>query len=363
MKFTVTRTDFLQALQTVLPAIASRSTLPVLSNVLLESHGQTLTLTGSDMKLTIRASVPAVVAEEGATTLDAKRLLPIVREMPGAEIEITSDERHSATLVSDAVRFRLNGISAEDFPVAPKLEGAVSCTLDRRALRGMLQRTVYATSKDLSREVLSGVLIEISESRVTAVATDGRRLAMVEQEVEGGRHEASVLVPARTASEMINILEGDGNVVLMAVGKQMAVDCGNVMLFSSQVEGKFPNYRQVVPKRTGTRVTLSREGFLNALRRVSLVTSETSNSVQLRFSEGQMEVFCESADVGEAREVVPVKYSGPAISIPFNPDFLMDPLKTLVSDEVYFEISDVDTPGVLKADEAFLYVIMPLRVV
>lgn len=363
MKLTVTRADFLQALHTVLPAIASRSTLPVLSNVLLEGRAQTLTLTGSDMKLTIRAAVPAVISKEGSITLDAKRLLPIVREMPGQEVQIECDERQSAILVSDTVRFRLNGISSEDFPITPKLDGAVSCTLDRRALRGMLQRTVYATSKDLSREVLSGVLIEISESRVTTVATDGRRLALVEQEITDGHREASLIVPARTATEMINILDGDGSVLLMAAGKQMALDCGNVMLFSSQIEGKFPNYRQVVPKRTGTRVTLNRESFLNALRRVSLVTSEAGNSVQLRFSEGQMEVFCESVDIGEAREILTVKYSGSPMTIPFNPDFLMDPLKTLVSDEVYFEISDVDTPGVLKADEAFLYVVMPLRVV
>ncbi|MCX7819958.1 MAG: DNA polymerase III subunit beta [Kiritimatiellae bacterium] len=361
MKFTVSKADLLDALQTVLPAIATRSTIPVLSNVLLECRGQALTLTGSDMRLTIRAIVPAVVSEEGATTLDAKRLLPIVREMPGAEIQITTDERQSTTLVSESVRFRLNGITADDFPLTPKLDGAVSCTLDRRALRGMLQRTVYATSKDESREVLTGVLIEISESRVTAVATDGRRMALVEQEVDDGRKSASLIVPTRTAVEMVNILEGDGPVTLMSVGRQMALDCGNVLLFSALIEGKFPNYRQVVPKQSGVRVTLSREAFLNALRRVSLVTSEVSNSVQLRFSDGQMEVYCETPEIGEAKETVPVQYSGAPLAIPFNPDFLMDPLKTLVSDQVYFEISDVDTPGVLKADEAFLYVIMPLR--
>lgn len=361
MKLKVMKEDLLSALQRVHPAVPTRTTLPVLSNLLLEVTGQSLCVTASDLAMTVRASMPATVEEEGATTLEARRLIPIVRELAGPEIEIQTEPAEVTVLTSGAAVFRLKGVSAEDFPVLPKLSEANKYVIDKRLFRGMLQKTVYAASKDESREVLNGILVEIGSDRLTVVGTDGRRLAMVEQEADGLGPDAAVIIPTRAVTEMIEILDGDGNATLSVMGKQAALDSGNVILFTSLVEGKFPNYRLVIPQQANLRVVLPREAFLNALRRVSLLTNQSTHSIKVRFLKDTVQISAETPEVGEAMEELEVKYVGKEMLIPFNPEFLMEPLKTLVCDEVFFDMNDEISPALMKTNEPFLYVIMPLR--
>lgn len=361
MKLTVKKDDLLVGLQRVQPAVAARTTLPVLGNIMVRADGARLHLTASDLAMTVTATVAAEVVKDGATTLPAKRLSAIAREFAGAEIEIETNDREVTSLRSASAVFHLNGISAEDFPALPRITDARTFTLDRTVLRSMLQRTSYAASAEESRQVLNGVLLAFRDGRLTVVATDGRRLAMVDQEVEMTKEPAELIVPTRAVNEIVLMLEGQGPVTLNAMANLLAVDAGETILYSRLVDGAYPNYRQVIPGQCEERIALDRESFMNAVRRVALLTNDTNNAVKLSIRRNQIEISAQTPDVGEAKETVPVKYSGKETVVSFNPGFLTDPLKNLVADQVYLEFNDETSPGVIKTDEPFLYVIMPMR--
>jgi DNA polymerase-3 subunit beta len=361
MKLNVKKDDLLTGLQRVQPAVAARTTLPVLGNILVRADGERVQLTASDLAMTVMASMPAVVAKGGATTLPARRLAAIARETAGSEIELETNEREVTTLRSASAVFHLNGIAAEDFPALPKIADARTFTMEREVLRSMLQRTSYAASSDESRQVLNGVLMAFRDGRLTVVATDGRRLAMVEQEVEMTKDAAELIVPTKAVSEIILMLDGQGPVTLNAMANMLAVDAGDTVLYSRLVEGTFPNYRQVIPGQCEERIALERESFMNAVRRVALLTNETNNAVKLTIGRNKIDITAQTPDVGEAKESVPVKYSGKDVTVSFNPGFITDALKNLVADQVYLEFNDETSPGVIKTDEPFLYVIMPMR--
>jgi len=361
MKLKVLKDDLVGALSSVAPAVATRSTLPILSNLLLEARGQSLYVTASDLSITVRALLAATVEEEGAITLDAKRLLAIARELPEVEVEITTRSAGSVHLACGAALFRLNGISAEDFPEPPKIANPKTLTIEKKVLRSMLEKTAYATSSDVSREVLTGVYLELQDNRLSVVATDGRRLALVEQEVDGARENLNLVVPSRAVHEIISILEGEGVATISATPKMMVLDAGSVTVMTTLIEGKYPNYRQVIPGKSEIGATLSRELFLNVLRRVSLVMGQRGTSAKVNLSKDGLMVTLSDPDIGEAQEQMPAKYSGREMVISFNPAYLMDPLKYLVSDEITLELTDETSPAVIKGDEPFLYVVMPVR--
>jgi len=363
MKFSVNKDVLLDGLQKVLTVILSRSPIPVLSNVLFTTRGDHLYLTATDLEMSVRAAVPAAVAEEGAITLPARFVAGIFREVPSAEISVEVREGVAAQITSGSASFLLRGITAEDFPPLPSSEGARAVSVEQKTLKAMLQRTGYAASTDESRAVLNGVLLRFNSGRLTAVATDGRRLALVEQDVEIADDVSMELaVPSKTIMELVRSLGDEGEVRIRAGANQVVFETDTLSVFSKLLDGKYPNYLQVIPSQAGVRIPLERELFLNAVRRVALLTSEKSNSVKLTFGHNRVEITASSVDVGEAREVVPIKYDGEEIGIAFNPGLLTEPLKYLVADEVFMEISSPTSPGVLKTDEPFLYVIMPMMI-
>ena len=362
MKIKVEKEALLNGLQKVQAVVAPRTSLPVLQNILFKADAGQLWLTTTDLDLSVRACVDAEVGKAGETTLPAKRIFSIMREASGNEVEIETDDRQIATIRAGAATFKLNGIAADDFPPVPAFEGARSYAIDQGVFKAMLQRTGYAASTDESRQVLNGALLSFKEGRLTIVATDGRRLALIEQEVEFPKEaEADMVLPSKTIAEMIRTLDGEGAMKIHATANQVAFECGKVTVVSKLVDGAYPNYRQVIPPQCEQRITLEREQFMGAVRRVALATSEQSNSVKLTFAKNRVEVFAATPDVGEAKETIAVKYAGPEISVSFNPAFLLDPLKSLVADQVYFELNDEISPGVVKTDDPFLYVIMPMR--
>lgn len=361
MKLTVRKEDIIAGLQKVQSAVALRTTLPVLGNVLVRAEEDGLHLAASDLAMTVTAKVPATVSKTGATTLPAKKLFSIVRELAGEEIELESNEREVTKVKSASAVFHLNGISADDFPVLPKVEESRALSIDRAVLRGMLQRTVYAASTEENRQVLNGVFVSLRDGRLTVVATDGRRLAMVEQEMEAAREPMEMIVPTRAVNEMIVLLDGEGQAILKSTDNLLAVQLDDAVLYSRLVEGSYPNYRQVIPAQCEQRIALEREQFLTSVRRVALLTDQNNNSVKLHLSKNKIEITAQMPEVGEAKEAVQVKYGGADMTISFNPGFLTDVLKSLVTDQVYLEFNDDTSPGLIKTDEPFLYVIMPMR--
>ena len=363
MKFAVEKEPLLEGLQKVLAVISPRSPIPVLANVLLQAEGEILQLTATDLDLSVRVSVPATVSEPGATTLPAKFIASIFRDAPDARIEVESLTNDSCAIASGSAHFVVRGISADDFPPLPAADGGRSVSLEQKILKTMLQRTGYAASTDESRLILNGELLRFKDGRLTAVATDGRRLALVEQDIElTSEAQLDLVIPSKTITELVRSLGDEGEVRIRSTVSQVLFESEGLVIYSKLLDGAYVNYTQVIPAQSNTHIAVERELFLNAVRRVALMTSEKSNSVKLVFGGNRVEITASSVDIGEARESVPVKYDGEEIGIAFNPNLLIEPLRVLVMDEVYVEISSPTSPGVLKTDEPFLYVIMPLMI-
>jgi DNA polymerase-3 subunit beta len=363
MKFSATKEKLLEGLQQVQNVVSTRTTLPILSNVLLQAKEGAVHLTTTDLDVGVRGSFEANVDKVGATTLPARRLFTIIRELPSSEISIEVDGKNAASIRSGQSFFKILGLPEEEFPPLPKFENAKVVTMRQKDLHDGLRKTAYAISTDETRYVLNGVLFSFKENKLTLVATDGRRLAMLDIELEFPRsHEAEIIVPTKAVTELQRLLKDDGEVKISVGSGQIAFDLNNTLLVSKLIEGNYPNYKQVIPSEAKERVTLERETFLNSLRRVSLLASDKSNSIKLNFSKNNIEITANTPEVGEARESLAVAYKGRDFSIAFNPEFLMAPLRNLTEDEVFFDLIDEMSPGVLKIQTPFLYVLMPMRV-
>ena len=363
MKFSIEQGQILEALQKVQSIVGQRTTLPILSNVLLEADQDKLTLTTTDQEVSVRTSLEADISEPGATTLPARRFFSICRELPNHQIDIKVNSNDVAEISSGAANFKLEGLSKDDFPPMPSFEESFSYQLKQGILKDILQKTYYAASTDESRAILNGSLMAFRDNKLTVVSTDGRRLALVEQEVDIPEEaELDIVVPTKTINELIKTLEEEGEANIKTSSTQVAFEFGNIFIISKLVDGTYPNYRQVIPSQCEERISIDRETFQDAVRRVSLMLDDQASSVKINIEENRIELMTSSPEIGEARESVPVKYSGKDISIAFNPAFLMAPLKHLESDEIFLELSDELSPGVIKSNVPFLYVIMPIRV-
>jgi DNA polymerase-3 subunit beta len=362
MKLSLNRDALLEALTRVQSVVSNRSTIPVLSNVLLQAGDTGLRLTTTDMELTVNTDVLAEVSKRGETTLPAKRLHAVVRELPSQVVEIEVDGKNNASLRCGTSFFKILGLPAEDFPDIPQPDGQQSYSIEKTVLKHMLRCVQYAASVDETRYVLNGTLFSFRDQKLTTVSTDGRRLALSEHEVEfPAGNELEMVVPAKTIGEVLRNIGDEGQVRITAAGNQVIFETEGLRILSKLIEGTFPNYRQVIPAQCEERIVFERENLLHAVRRVALVTNEQSNSIKLSFGENVVEVLSSTPEIGEANEKLPVKYSGPAMTIAYNPEFLMAPLRVLDSDEVFLELTYALSPGVLKSDISFLYVIMPMR--
>ncbi len=363
MKFRISKEALLDGLQKVQHVVSTRTTLPILSNVLLVAKDGRLTFTTTDLDVGITGSVEATIEKEGATTLPAKRLVNIVRELPASEVEIAVDAKNVASIQSGPSFFKIIGLGQDDFPPLPDFAGAKEFRIPQQLLRDGLKKTAYAISTDETRYVLNGIYTSFREGKLTLVATDGRRLAMVENDLEfPATHDTDVIVPTKAVQELQRLLDDEGEVLVRLSDSQISFAIGDHLLVSKLIEGNYPNYRQVIPGDSTERVELPRESALETVRRVSLLSSDKSNSVKLVFDENRIEVTANSPDVGEARETIEVAYTGKPMQIAFNPDFLKAPLQNLDSPTVYLDLIDEMSPGVIRIDGSFLYVIMPMRV-
>ncbi len=363
MKFTIPQEALAEALQTVCSAVSPRSNLPILSNVLLQAAEGGVTLTATDLDFTVRSRVPAEIHRPGATTLPAKRLLSLVKDLPKADLDVEVDDKCLATLRSGAGLYRLFGLPEAEFPGLPRFEQALEFRVKASELKDGLRKTSYAISLDQTRYVLNGVFFSFKGDRLTLVATDGRRLALAEisdLDIPSSR-ERDFIVPTKAITELQRILPDEGEVLLQLVQNQVQFLSGSDILITKLVEGNYPNYTQVIPSKVNERVTIEREALQNAVRRVSLLNNERSSSVRLTFTKNSIEVTSSTPDVGDARETLAVNYKGPDLSIAFNPEFLMAPLRNLPDDEVHLELIDEANPAVLKINTPFVYVLMPMR--
>ena len=367
MNLTIAKEQIINGLQAVQNVVSTRTTLPILSNVLLRAADERLELTATDLDVTVACSVEAKVKKPGASTVPVKRLFGIVRELTNADVDLEVDDKNSCSVRSGASFYRINGLSADEFPPLPKFKEDKKVVLSQETVKAMMKKTSFAISTDESRYVLNGVFISLKDHKITMVATDGRRLALVDEEVDvSEKSHGEFIVPAKAVNELNRLLQDKGEIELRYADNQASFtlkdDKGSsVLIVTKLIEGNYPNYRQVIPSEVKERVPLVREEFLHALRRAEIMTSEKSNSVKLAFSKNNLAITANSPEVGEARESIAVNYKGKEMAIAFNPKYLIDPLNALSNDEVFIELIDELSPGVLKINGPFLYVVMPMR--
>jgi DNA polymerase-3 subunit beta len=367
MNLTIAKDQIIAGLQAVQNVVSTRTTLPILSNVLMRASEGKVEFTATDLDVTVACSVEAKVTKPGATTVPVKKLFGIVRELNGGEIEIETDEKNVTSIRSGSSYFKIHGLAAEEFPPLPKFKDDKKVGLQQETVRAMLKKTSFAVSTDESRYVLNGIFISLKDGKMTLVATDGRRLALVDEEVEiSEKSVGEFIVPAKAINELNRLLQDKGEVELKFGENQASFalkdDKGfSVLLITKLIEGNYPNYRQVIPGEAKERIPINREELLQALRRAEIMTSEKANSVKLTFGRNQLAITANSPEVGEARETLAVNYKGKEMAIAFNPRYLIDPLGALAEDEVFIELIDELSPGVLKINGPFLYVVMPMR--
>ena len=367
MHLTLAKEHISNGLQAVQNIVSTRTTLPILSNVLLRAAGDRLELTATDLDVTITCSVEAAVKRPGATTLPVKKLFGIVRELGNPEIELELDDKNLCSLRSGPSFFKIRGLGAEEFPPMPKFKEDKKVNLPQEKIRSMLRKTCFAVSTDESRYVLNGIFFSLKEHKLTMVATDGRRLALVDEEVDiSEKNQAEFIIPAKAVNELNRLLQDKGEVEMRYSDNQAAFELKDekgpsLLLITKLIEGNYPNYRQVIPAETKERIALSREEFMHALRRAEIMTSEKQNSVKLTFEKNSLSITANSPDVGEARENLAINYKGKEMAIAFNPGYVIEPLNALTNEEVFLELIDELSPGVLKINGPFLYVVMPMR--
>ncbi|MDF9827311.1 DNA polymerase-3 subunit beta [Ereboglobus sp. PH5-5] len=372
MKFKINRDHFSNGLAQVLNVVGSKATMPILSNVLIEAEKDSISLTTTNLDLGIRCKIKAEVSQPGTVTLPVKRLATIVRELPNIDVSFDASPNHQVKLTSGGSNFRIMGIGKEEFPPLPEFSNERSFVLDQTELIGMLKNVAYAQSTDETRYILNGVYFNFKDGKFSVVATDGRRLALMSKEMEIPEDAAgNITVPAKTVAELLRMLDKGEKVKVsfnerrasfqINVEKDTSGLLDNIYLYSKVVEGNYPNYNQVIPKETHQRIKLERELFHQCVHRAALVCSDKSNSVKIKLSTNLLEVMAQSPDFGEAHENMAIAYSGPELQVAFNPNFILDPLKALDKDEVFFEVKDEVSPGVFKTLDSFICVIMPVR--
>jgi len=372
MKFKINRDHFANGLAQVLNVVGSKATMPILSNVLIEAEKDQISLSTTNLDLGIRCKIKAEVKETGAVTLPVKRLAGIVRELPNLDVVFDGSANHQVKLASGGSTFRIMGIGKEEFPPLPEFGEDHVYSLDQADLAMMLKSVAYAQSTDESRYILNGVYFNFRDGKLSLVATDGRRLALLSKEIptpeSGG---GAIILPAKTVSELTRLLDKGAQVKInfndrraafqIATDKDTSGLIDHIYLYSKVVEGNYPNYQQVIPKETHLRIKLERELLLQCVHRAALVCSEKANSIKMKLSSNLLELTAQSPDFGEAHESMAISYSGPELQVAFNPAFLIDPLRALTKDEVFFEVKDEVSPGVFKTLENFVCVIMPVR--
>jgi DNA polymerase III subunit beta len=367
MKLAIAKDQLIHGLQSVQNIVSTRTTLPILSNVLLRAADNRLELTATDLDVTITCAVEAAVEKPGATTIPVKKLFGIVRELGNPEIEMEVDDKNHCIIRSGSSFYKIHGLSADEFPPLQEFKENKKIVLPQQTVRGMLKKTSFASSTDESRYVLNGIYIVLREHKLTMVATDGRRLAMADEEVDLPENsQGEFIIPTKAVNELNRLLQEKGEIEIRFTDNQAAFHLKDEKDFSLQiisklVEGSYPNFRQVIPTETKERIQLMREELLHAVRRAEIMTSDKSNSVKFSFTRNNLAITANSPDVGEARESLAVNYMGKDVAIAFNPAYLIEPLNALDHEEVYLELIDELSPGVLKVNGPFLYVVMPMR--
>jgi DNA polymerase-3 subunit beta len=362
LKITVSKDELVGALGIVSRAVSTRTSVQILSGILLEAQGEELRLAATDMELSLRATVPAQLDGDGAIVLPGKTFADIARLLPADEVTIEHKPTESVVHVtSGSASYTLHTYNPEDFPRLPELGAAETFSVDRESLLETITRVARAASRDESRPVLTGILVSFTGGKIVMAATDSYRLAVKETELAGSTPELEAIVPSRALQELARIASSGDAVEVGVHENQVLFSTDGAWLTTRRIDGQFPNYRQLLPEQFEHELAIPRQEVLEVVRRASVMI-QRATPLQLRFAEGELTVIARTHEVGESKESMPVAFSGETLEIGFNADFLRDGLESIDGDDVRFKLISPLRPAVLQGeDDDFTYLVMPIR--
>jgi DNA polymerase-3 subunit beta len=362
MKAVIQRDELSQKLGVVARAVSTRASVQILSGVLVRAEAGQLHLAATDMELSLRSSLDAQVEGEGAVVVPGRLLADLVRLLPETEVTIEyRAEENVVHVTSGASASTLHTYAAEDFPRLPDLDAVGMFNVDREQLLDTVSRVARSASRDESRPVLTGILVRFEAGKLVMAATDSYRLSVKETELSGQAPELEAIIPARALAELARVAQSGDTIELGVHENQVVFVADDVWLTTRRIDGQFPNYKQLLPETFEHEVTLPRHEVLDVVRRVGVMVQRTS-PIQLRFNEGELTVFARTQDVGEAKESLPVQFSGEALEIGFNAEFLREGIESIGEDEITLRLISPLRPAVIDggADDP-TYLIMPIR--
>jgi DNA polymerase-3 subunit beta len=362
LRITCAKDELAQALGVVSRALSTRTSVQILSGVLLEARGGELRLAATDMELSLRATLTAQIEGDGAIVLPGKTFVDIARLLPGGEVTIEHRPAESVVHVTaGSASYTLNTYNPEDFPRLPELDAVSTFGVERESLLETISRVARAASRDESRPVLTGVLVQFGGGKLVMAATDSYRLAVKETAFDGSVPDLEAIVPGRALQELARIAGSGDEVEIGVQENQVLFATDGVWLTTRRIDGQFPNYRQLLPESFEHELTIPRVELLDVIRRASVMI-QRATPLQLRFAEGELTVVARTHEVGESRESMPVGYTGEPLEIGFNADFLRDGLELLDSEDVRVKLISPLRPAVIQGDgDDFTYLVMPIR--
>lgn len=362
MKIKISKDTLLQGIQTVQNIVSSRATLPILSNMLLETHKDIIKMNTTDLDIGISCELPVETREEGSITIPAKRFSDIVRELPSGDISISVKKTNQIDIEGDHCRFKLIGLPKEEFPKFPEFKNKEAIKIKQKEFKEMIRMTQFSVSHEEARYVLNGILMEIEDETIRMVATDGRRLAKIEKKIEfPTKNEMSVIIPIKAIHEIYRNLNDEGFVSIIKGMNQVLFDIEGVLIASRIIEGDFPNYNQVIPKQSIQKISVQTEALLSAIKRANLLATPDFQAIKFEVFTDKLVVSKSTPNVGESREEVAVTYGGKEMVVGFNPQFLIDVLKNIEDETISMELLGQDKAGVIRL-ENYLYLALPMRI-
>jgi DNA polymerase-3 subunit beta len=373
MELTVAKADLQKELQLCQGVVEKRSTIPILSNVLLKAADGRLQIAATDLDVTILSSCPATITTPGGVTIEAKRLFDIIRSLPDEDVHVTMQENNSLLVESGTAKFRLLGLPAEDYPTLPTVNATETFTIPLDELKTMVGKVVFAITHEETRFQLNGALLKVQPQKMEMVATDGHRMALITFPQGGSDRkkgtDLTILIPRKALHEILRLEAGeDGTVQFGTSENHLFFETGDRRLLARMIDVNFPNYMEVISRDNDRKVMVDRERLLSTIRRISLVANERTRAVRFDFAPGKLTVSSTNPELGDARETVPIDYAGNPFFVGLNAAYVTDFLSAIDTPSVSLDLKDensqcIGRPASTAEDLPYdyLYVVMPMR--
>ena len=372
MKLSVDKRDLLNVIGRAQNIVEKRNTMPILVNVLLEAKDNGLRGFATDLEVSLTDQIPAKIKEPGRVAVNAKSLFEIVKELPEGRVDLERKENNWLKISQNRAVFNIVGISPEEYPVFPTFTTQEFVKMDAATFSEMIEKTIYSVSTDETRYHLNGVYLEVrgeaDKATYRMVATDGHRLSLIDRQIPSASARSGtqgVIIPRKGLHEIRKLLDAVEDAVEIAIeGAQLIVRSGPTVLMVRLIEGKYPNYQQLIPQNLKEHFLVQRDALLSSLKRVSLLSNAKSKGVTFALSGGRMEITSNNPELGDAKEEIEIEYQGKEMRIGFNARYVLDVLASMHDDVVRVELNDQLSPGLVRpnSDSSYTCVVMPMRI-